>query len=75
VLRDAERLERASEVVEAVLTRASADTVADHELRNLATVGRAAVDAAMRREESRGSHHRDDHPQTDPAFAHRIVFA
>ena len=75
VLRDAERLERASEVVEAVLTRVSADTVADHELRNLATVGRAAVDAAMRREESRGSHHRDDHPQTDPAFAHRIVFA
>ena len=50
------------------------EALADHELRNLAVVARAAVDAALRREESRGAHTRDDFPDTSAAFAHRIVF-
>ena len=41
--------------------------MADHEVRNLATVARAAVGAALRREESRGAHTRDDFPETGPS--------
>jgi succinate dehydrogenase/fumarate reductase flavoprotein subunit len=33
------------------------------------------VEAARRREESRGAHTRDDFPDLDPAFLHRFVFA
>lgn len=74
VLRDAARLEAAAQVVEGVLRTPCGDTVADFELRNLATVGRAVVDAARRREESRGAHTRDDFPETSAAFSHRIVY-
>jgi L-aspartate oxidase len=35
-----------------------------HEVRNLVTLGRAVVAAAAAREESRGAHTRDDHPET-----------
>lgn len=75
VLRDADRLAAAARSVDDVLARASDDTVADHEVRNLATVGRAMVEAAIRREESRGAHTRDDFPDSDPGLLHRIVFA
>ena len=63
-------------VVGAVLAASSARPggIAVSELRNLATVGRAAVDAALRRAESRGAHTREDHPETSPEFAHRIVY-
>lgn len=74
VLRDAASLSQAAKVVAHTLASPRADTIADHEVRNLATVARAAVDAAQRREESRGAHTRDDFPETSPAFAHRIVF-
>jgi L-aspartate oxidase len=74
VLRDAASLESAAKVVLDTLAAPRGDTVADHELRNLAVVGRAAVSAALRREESRGAHTRDDFPATRPDFAHRIVF-
>jgi L-aspartate oxidase len=75
VLRDAGRLAAAGAAVEAVLRAPRGDTVADHELHNLATVARAVVESARQREESRGAHTRDDFPDTSPAFAHRIVFA
>ena len=75
VLRDADSLAAAAAAVEEALLAPLGDGVADHELRNLATVGRAVVEAAVRREESRGAHTRDDFPTTDPAFALRIVFA
>jgi L-aspartate oxidase len=75
VLRDAASLASARAAVETALAVPAGATVADHELRNLATVGRALVDAALRREESRGAHTRDDFPETSPAFAHRIVYA
>jgi L-aspartate oxidase len=75
VLRDASSLEQAAKVVADTLAAPRADTVAGAEVANLATVARAAVDAALRREESRGAHTREDFPETSPAFAHRIVYA
>ena len=75
VLRDATSLTTALATVTGLLAVPRGDTVADHELHNLATVGRAAVAAAVRREESRGAHTRDDFPETRPEYAHRIVFA
>jgi L-aspartate oxidase len=75
VLRDAVTLAEATAVVRAVLAVPRGDTVAAHELHNLATVGRAVVDAAQRRQESRGAHTRDDFPRTDPAFSVRLVYA
>ena len=74
VLRDAASLEQAAKVVADTLISPRGDTIADHEVRNLATVARAAVDAALRREESRGAHTREDFPNTSADFAHRIVF-
>jgi len=74
VLRDAGRLDQAAAAVDSALRAPRGDTVADHELHNLATVGRAVVDAARRREESRGAHTRDDFPDLSAAFAHRIVY-
>jgi L-aspartate oxidase len=74
VLRDAASLEKAAAVVAEILAQPLEATVAGHEVRNLATVGRAAVEAALRREESRGAHTRDDFPETSPELAHRIVF-
>lgn len=75
VLRDAASLDQAAKVVADTLASPRADTIADHEVRNLATVARASVDAALRREESRGAHTREDFPETSAAFAHRIVYA
>lgn len=74
VLRDESSLEQAAKVVVDTLAAPRTATVAGHELHNLATVARAAVDAALRREESRGAHTRDDFPETRAEFAHRIVF-
>ncbi len=75
VLRSAESLTAAARVTDEVLALPVGDTVGHHELRNLAIIGRASVDAALRREESRGAHTRDDFPETRPDLAHRIVFA
>ncbi len=58
VLRDAAGLARAASQLDLI----ESDAV-DHEVRNLATVGRALVAAAAEREESRGTHHRLDHPE------------
>jgi len=74
VLRDAGSLGCALATVNEVLAAPRGGTIADHELHNLATVGRAAVVAAQRREESRGAHTRDDFPDARPEFARRFVF-
>jgi L-aspartate oxidase len=74
VLRDAASLEQAAKVAADTLAGAGRETVHDHELRNLATVARAAVDAALRRQESRGAHTREDYPATDPGLALRFVY-
>ncbi len=44
---------------------------AGNELRNLLVVARLIVDAAIARNESRGSHYRTDYPNTDEALAKR----
>lgn len=75
VLRDATSLAAATRSVEQAFVLAGVDTVAGHELHNLATVGRAVVVAAQAREESRGAHTRKDFLETRREFAHRIVFA
>ncbi|MGI9032155.1 MAG: L-aspartate oxidase [Acidimicrobiales bacterium] len=49
------------------------NSVASHELHNLATVGGAVVAAATAREETRGCHTRADFPDPSPLFARHIV--
>lgn len=44
------------------------------ETANLLTVARVLVEAALRREESRGAHWRTDFPQTDPAWRRSQIF-
>ena len=41
------------------------------ELRNLLVVARLVTEAALARNESRGSHYRTDYPKTDEALARR----
>ena len=74
VLRDRASLSSATSAVDAALLLPDDGSVSASELRNLATVARAMVGAALRREESRGAHTREDFPETSAAFAHRIVF-
>lgn len=80
VLRTAKGLHTAKARVEEWLAAASSnsvmgedgegpDTLAEHEDRNLLTVGHALVTAALARSESRGAHQRTDHPDTDPRQA------
>ena len=74
VLRDAASLTAAGDRVVATLTAVEGiDTVAAHEVRNLATVGRALVAAALAREESRGAHTRSDFPDRSDALRLRFV--
>jgi L-aspartate oxidase len=68
VLRDAASLGRAAAALETI-------HATDRELDNLLTVSRALVHAALARDESRGTHTRVDHPDTDPARLGRFVFA
>ena len=73
VLRDAAGLERAAAELTSIDAEAeaaggsiglgAAGLRALHEIRSLATVGRAVAAAAADREESRGAHHRLDHPE------------
>jgi len=67
VLRDRESLERAA----AALAGMRAANLEDA---NLLTVGRALVQAALARQESRGTHTRLDYPERSPEFDGRFVF-
>jgi L-aspartate oxidase len=71
VLRDARSLAQTAGVLERV--ERGGGTPGWHEVRNLATVGRALVAAATAREESRGAHSRSDFAVTDDAFRCRLV--
>ena len=50
-----------------------AEAIERAELANLLLVARGVVAAATAREESRGTHWREDHPLTDPMQRHRAV--
>jgi len=71
IVRDRGRLEEAAHDVgfwcRYVLAREFDDRVG-WELQNLLTVARLMIDAATRREESRGTHYRSDHPIKDDAI-------
>ena len=67
VLRDGGSLTRAHDALESMQPT-------DREVANLLVVSRALVDAALAREESRGTHTRLDFPETNPAFLGRLVF-
>jgi L-aspartate oxidase len=75
IVRDGEALQRAC----ATLTTAQAalpepgDRPA-HELANLVLCGRLVVEAALRREESRGAHYRLDFPEPREEWRRHIVF-
>lgn len=61
IVRTADGLERAVESLDA----------AGHPPTDAATVARLIARSALGRRESRGAHHRSDHPGTDPSAAHR----
>ncbi|NED18707.1 FAD-binding protein [Streptomyces sp. SID9913] len=45
------------------------------DLRSAALAARATLEAALERRESRGSHNRSDHPETDPALQVNLVWS
>jgi L-aspartate oxidase len=67
VVRDAEGLTRAVEILTGIEDSAGADIV----LANLALAARFIATSALMREESRGAHDRSDFPEPKPALAHR----
>ena len=75
MLRDAHSLSETGAVVAATLAATNGLPAGPEreELRNLAMVGWALLRAAEVREESRGCHTREDHPDRDPAFQLRLV--
>jgi len=78
IVRDARRMREAKRDVEFwcryVLTR-EFDHRAGWELQNLLTVARLMIDAAITREESRGTHYRSDFPSRDDAEWKRHVLS
>jgi L-aspartate oxidase len=73
VVRDASSLARASQAVTRVATEL--DSTLDRataEVRNLADVAKALLEAATEREETRGSQARSDFPETSPSFRCRL---
>ncbi|PWI42416.1 L-aspartate oxidase [Streptomyces sp. ICBB 8177] len=84
VLRSAESLAGAAAALEAIHSRAAEDLARDEktaepcvetwEATNLSLVARVLVAAASRREETRGCHWREDHPERDDAaWARHLV--
>jgi L-aspartate oxidase len=75
VRRSAEGLAHCAEVVASVAAAIAGAThdAAVAEVRNLAEVAAVLVAAARQRTESRGTHHRVDHPEPDEHQRHRIV--
>lgn len=76
VQRSAETLDRASWVIARTLEALAPmdpTRVDVAELKNLAEIGWVLVNAALARDESRGTHSRVDHPDTDPLQAHRLL--
>jgi L-aspartate oxidase len=75
VLRDARSLTETARVAQSTLVAVDRlrGGVEREELRNLATVASAMLDAATARTESRGCHTRSDFPSLDPSLKLRFV--
>jgi L-aspartate oxidase len=70
VLRTADGLEHAAKTLAGLAVDADGEPCTEAwEATNLVTVAQALVAAAHTREETRGSHWRDDHPEPDPRWA------
>lgn len=69
--RDAAGLTIVIERLDDIAAEATGDPL-HPEVANLALVGRLVARAALARTESRGAHHRLDHPATDPAWARHL---
>jgi L-aspartate oxidase len=71
-IRTGEGLEKLLESIEAIAAALPAEPIASRaglELANGVAVGRLIAGSALRRNESRGVHWRDDHPAADPQWA------
>ncbi len=64
---------RRAEGLNQVLEFVTAQAPASYAERNALLVGRILATAALTREESRGTHYREDFPDTDPQYMRRIV--
>lgn len=73
VVREAQRLRETVEIIDFwcryVLDKEFFGSTAGWELQNMLTVSRLTAQFALERTETRGVHYREDHPQTDPAWA------
>lgn len=66
VLRSAESMRRAADEVETIISRGGGEPCTEcWETANIATVALVMIDLALRREETRGSHWREDFPDRD----------
>ena len=68
VMRDEVNLKKALALITALEAKAQTHT----QMENMLITARFIAAAALLRRESRGAHHRKDHPSPDPAQAHRI---
>jgi succinate dehydrogenase/fumarate reductase flavoprotein subunit len=75
VLRSAESLARTEKTLAALRTDDAHPSTEDWELTNLQTVAATLVASAAVREETRGSHWREDFPDRDDARWHRHLRA
>lgn len=69
IFRSGDGLARASAELARMAARPAATDRADQETANLAVVGMMSARAALDRTESRGTHFRSDHPDTEPGQA------
>jgi L-aspartate oxidase len=74
ILRHGAGLERARAALETWTGAPPGDGLEAHETANLALVGWVMTEAALRREESRGAHHRLDFPESRPSWRRRQWF-
>ena len=76
MVRNAVRLSRAATVLESWDRTMPAPTDRpSHELANMVLLGRLIAETALKRQESRGAHFREDYPESSPVWLKHIVMA